>query len=204
MISFLLISVLFAALYKIVPDVELKWSDVALGATITSLLFVIGKQLIGLYFAHASFGSGILPLPLRLSCCSGYTTRPSCSFGALSSVRCTRRQSDPNATGKLKRPVHWEIDLVLVRLDRWGRSVTDLLATLQEHEHLGVGFVSLTEALDLTTPARTSDGRPFGPIRGVSRDAHRKGAFASGFSMTIQESRPSSGPNVRVSAGTQL
>lgn len=47
-----------------------------------------------------------------------------------------------------------EIDVVLVwRLDRWGRSVTDLLATLQELNHLGVGFVSLTEALDLTTPA---------------------------------------------------
>jgi DNA invertase Pin-like site-specific DNA recombinase len=47
-----------------------------------------------------------------------------------------------------------EIDVVLVwRLDRWGRSVTDLLATLQELEHLGVGFVSLTEALDLTTSA---------------------------------------------------
>jgi len=47
-----------------------------------------------------------------------------------------------------------EIDVVLVwRLDRWGRSVTDLLVTLQELEHLGVGFVSLTEALDLTTPA---------------------------------------------------
>ena len=47
-----------------------------------------------------------------------------------------------------------EIDVALVwRLDRWGRSVTDLLATLQELEHLGVGFVSLTEALDLTTPA---------------------------------------------------
>src|SRR6202050_1832318 len=47
-----------------------------------------------------------------------------------------------------------EIDMVLVwRLDRWGRSVADLLATLQELNHLGVGFVSLTEALDLTTPA---------------------------------------------------
>jgi putative DNA-invertase from lambdoid prophage Rac len=47
-----------------------------------------------------------------------------------------------------------QIDVVLVwRLDRWGRSVTDLLATLQELEHLGVGFVSPTEALDLTTPA---------------------------------------------------
>ncbi len=38
-----------------------------------------------------------------------------------------------------------EIDVVLVwRLDRWGRSVTDLLTTLQELDHLGVGFVSLT------------------------------------------------------------
>jgi putative DNA-invertase from lambdoid prophage Rac len=47
-----------------------------------------------------------------------------------------------------------ELDVVVVwRLDRWGRSVTDLLATLQELEHLGVGFVSLTETLDLTTPA---------------------------------------------------
>jgi hypothetical protein len=43
-----------------------------------------------------------------------------------------------------------EIDVVLVlRLDRWGRSVADLLATLQELDHLGVGFISLTEALDL-------------------------------------------------------
>ena len=47
-----------------------------------------------------------------------------------------------------------EIDVVLVwRLDRWGRSVADLVATLQELSHLGVGFVSLTEALDLTTPS---------------------------------------------------
>ena len=47
-----------------------------------------------------------------------------------------------------------EIDVVLVwRLDRWGRSVADLVSTLHELQHLGVGFVSLTEALDLTTPA---------------------------------------------------
>jgi DNA invertase Pin-like site-specific DNA recombinase len=46
------------------------------------------------------------------------------------------------------------IDVVLVwRLDRWGRSVADLVSTLQELQYLGVGFVSLTEALDLTTPA---------------------------------------------------
>ncbi len=46
-----------------------------------------------------------------------------------------------------------EIDAVLVwRLDRWGRSMADLVLTLKELTDLGVGFVSLTEALDLTTP----------------------------------------------------
>ena len=46
-----------------------------------------------------------------------------------------------------------EIDVVLVwRLDRWGRSLADLVVTLKELADLGVGFVSLTEALDLTTP----------------------------------------------------
>jgi DNA invertase Pin-like site-specific DNA recombinase len=46
-----------------------------------------------------------------------------------------------------------EIDVVLVwRLDRWGRSLLDLVVTLKELTELGVGFVSLTEPLDLTTP----------------------------------------------------
>jgi putative DNA-invertase from lambdoid prophage Rac len=45
------------------------------------------------------------------------------------------------------------IDVIVVwRLDRWGRSVADLVTTLQELRDLDVGFVSLTEALDLTTP----------------------------------------------------
>jgi membrane protein len=56
MMSYLVIAVLFAVLYKTVPDVRLKWSDVALGATITSLLFMIGNQFMGLYFAHTNFG----------------------------------------------------------------------------------------------------------------------------------------------------
>ena len=55
-VSYLVIAVLFAVLCKIVPDVRLKWSDVALGAMITALLFMIGKQLVGLYFSHTSFG----------------------------------------------------------------------------------------------------------------------------------------------------
>jgi putative DNA-invertase from lambdoid prophage Rac len=45
------------------------------------------------------------------------------------------------------------IDAIVVwRLDRWGRSVADLVGTLHELQALGVGFISLSEALDLTTP----------------------------------------------------
>jgi len=47
-----------------------------------------------------------------------------------------------------------EIDVIAVwRLDRWGRSVADLMTTLGELTDLGVGFISLTEALDLTAPS---------------------------------------------------
>jgi DNA invertase Pin-like site-specific DNA recombinase len=40
------------------------------------------------------------------------------------------------------------------RLDRWGRSIADLVETLKELNELGVGFGSLTEAFDLGTPTR--------------------------------------------------
>jgi putative DNA-invertase from lambdoid prophage Rac len=64
-----------------------------------------------------------------------------------------------------------EIDVVLVwRLDRWGRSVADLLATLQELDHLGVGFVSFTEALGLTTPA----GRAMAALLAVFAEFERE------------------------------
>jgi DNA invertase Pin-like site-specific DNA recombinase len=47
-----------------------------------------------------------------------------------------------------------QVDAILVwRLDRWGRSVADLVNSLAEMEAVGVAFVSVTEALDLTTPA---------------------------------------------------
>lgn len=59
----------------------------------------------------------------------------------------------PERQNLVKAARRRQIDVVLVwRLDRWGRSVADLVVTLKELNELGVGFVSLTEALDLTTP----------------------------------------------------
>jgi membrane protein len=57
LVSFLTVTVLFALLYKFVPDVHIEWRDVWIGAAVTSLLFSIGKFLIGLYLGKASVGS---------------------------------------------------------------------------------------------------------------------------------------------------
>jgi membrane protein len=56
-IFFALITLLFAMIYKFLPDVEISWGDVWIGAAVTSLLFNIGKYLIGLYLANSSVAS---------------------------------------------------------------------------------------------------------------------------------------------------
>ncbi len=56
-ISFVVIALLFAMIFKVLPDVNIAWGDVWIGAVATALLFTIGKSLIGLYLGHASVGS---------------------------------------------------------------------------------------------------------------------------------------------------
>lgn len=56
-VSFALITSLFAVIYKYVPDVPIAWSDVWLGAAATSLLFAAGKFLIGFYLGHSTVAS---------------------------------------------------------------------------------------------------------------------------------------------------
>ena len=56
-ISFALIAVLFAAIYKFLPDRVLEWRDVLVGAVVTTLLFNLGKALIGLYLGSTAIGS---------------------------------------------------------------------------------------------------------------------------------------------------
>jgi membrane protein len=56
-VSFALISVMFAAIYKVLPDVNLSWHDVLVGAVMTALLFTVGKFLIGLYLGRSMIAS---------------------------------------------------------------------------------------------------------------------------------------------------
>ncbi|MDQ5854513.1 MAG: YihY/virulence factor BrkB family protein [Chloroflexota bacterium] len=56
-ISFGGITLLLAMIYKILPDVEIRWNDVWIGAAVTALLFTIGRFALGLYLGRGTFGS---------------------------------------------------------------------------------------------------------------------------------------------------
>ena len=56
--SFALLTVLFALIYKVLPDAKIGWRDVWIGAVFTSVFFTIGKFLIGLYLGTSSVSSG--------------------------------------------------------------------------------------------------------------------------------------------------
>lgn len=57
LLSFGMTVVLFAMIYKYVPRESIPWGDVWIGATVTALLFTIGKILIGIYLGKSSFNS---------------------------------------------------------------------------------------------------------------------------------------------------
>lgn len=57
LISLLVVTLLFAAIYKTLPDAEIAWRDVAVGAVVSALLFTAGKYLIGLYIGSTSVSS---------------------------------------------------------------------------------------------------------------------------------------------------
>ena len=56
--SFLMTTAMFALIYKLMPSVKIRWSEVWVGAIITAILFTAGKHLIGLYIGRSSITSG--------------------------------------------------------------------------------------------------------------------------------------------------
>ena len=100
----------------------------------------------------------------------------------------------PGRESLLKAARRREIDVVVVwRLDRWGRSLPDLVVTLRELTDLGVGFVSLTEALDLTTPT----GRAMAGMLAVFAEFEReilRERVRAGIAQARKEGRPHGRP----------
>jgi putative DNA-invertase from lambdoid prophage Rac len=100
----------------------------------------------------------------------------------------------PQRLELLKAARRRELDVIVVwRLDRWGRSVADLISSLQELQALDVGFVSLTEALDLTTPS----GRALAGMLAVFAEFERdilRDRVRAGIAQAQKEGRPHGRP----------
>jgi putative DNA-invertase from lambdoid prophage Rac len=100
----------------------------------------------------------------------------------------------PERASLLKAARRREIDVIVVwRLDRWGRSLADLVVTLRELIELGVGFISLTEALDLTTPT----GRAMAGMLSVFAEFEReilRERVRAGIAQARKEGRPHGRP----------
>ena len=56
-LSLLLTTLVFSLIFEVLPDVHLRWRDAVVGGVVTTVLFTIGRVLIGLYLGHASIGS---------------------------------------------------------------------------------------------------------------------------------------------------
>jgi putative DNA-invertase from lambdoid prophage Rac len=100
----------------------------------------------------------------------------------------------PRREQLLKQARRRELDVIQVwRLDCWGRSLADLITTLQELNALGVGFVSLTEALDMTTPV----GRAMAGLLAVFAEFERDLLWErvkAGIAQARQQGKPHSRP----------
>jgi hypothetical protein len=107
----------------------------------------------------------------------------------------------PGREGLLKAARRREVGVVVVwRLDRWGRSVADLVVMLRELTKLRVGFVSLTEALDLTT----STGRAMASLLAVFAEFERevlRERIRAGIAQAREGGRPPRPPADGVAEG---
>lgn len=124
---------------------------------------------VGLYARVSTYDQNTLPMQIRamqkyVKSRKWRITHNVEDIGSGASERSKREEL-------LKAARRRDIDIILVwRLDRWGRSVTDLLNTLEELTQLGVSFVSITEALDLTT----ATGRAMASLLAVFAEFERE------------------------------
>jgi len=100
----------------------------------------------------------------------------------------------PQRAALMKLACGRALDVVVVwRLDRWGCSLADLVQTLQELNALGVGFVSLSEPLDLTTPSGRAMSEMLVVLAEFERKTRRERVKA-GISRARRQGRPHGRP----------
>src|SRR5580700_8746545 len=93
-------------------------------------------------------------LPMQISAMRAYAERRAWTVAMQIQEVGSGSKDRPARNEVLQAAMRREIDVVLVwKLDRWGRSLLDLVTTLKELHAVGVNFVSLNDSLDFTTPS---------------------------------------------------
>jgi putative DNA-invertase from lambdoid prophage Rac len=110
----------------------------------------------------------------------------------------------PQREELLKAARRREVDAIIVwRLDRWGRSLADLVTTLKELTELGVGFVSLNEAIDLTTPSGRALAGMLAVFAEFERDILRERVKA-GIAQAREQGKPHGRPKSAANQSTEV
>lgn len=133
-------------------------------------------------------------LPMQLSAMRDYVARR--GWRAVLTVEDVGSGASlrPRRDEVLRAARRRELDAIVVwRLDRWGRSLVDLVTTLQELASLQVGFVSLSEALDLTTPGGRALAGMLAVFAEFERDILRERVRA-GIAQARKDGRPHGRP----------
>jgi DNA invertase Pin-like site-specific DNA recombinase len=143
-------------------------------------------------------------LPMQLETMRAYAERRGWSIASTIEEVGSGAKTRPRREELLRAARRREIDVIVVwRLDRWGRSLVDLVSTLQEVTALNVGFVSLSEALDLTTPA----GRAFAGMLAVFAEFERdilRDRVKAGIAQARKDGRPHGRPAKIAGKATQI
>jgi putative DNA-invertase from lambdoid prophage Rac len=133
-------------------------------------------------------------LPMQLAAMRAYAKRKAWQIALKVEEVGSGAKTRPRREELLRAARRKEIDTIVVwRLDRWGRSLVDLVTTLQELVALKVGFVSLSEALDLTTPS----GRAFAGMLAVFAEFERdvlRDRVKAGIAQARKDGRPHGRP----------
>jgi putative DNA-invertase from lambdoid prophage Rac len=133
-------------------------------------------------------------LPMQLTAMREYVERRGWTVGLEFSEIGSGAKEREKREQLMKSARRREIDAIIVwRLDRWGRSLVDLVTTLGELGELGVGFVSLTEALDLTTPTGRAMAGLLAVFAEFERDILRE-RVKTGIAEARKQGRPHGRP----------
>lgn len=97
-----------------------------------------------------------------------------------------------------------KIDAIIVwKLDRWGRSLPDLVMTINELTALGVGFISITESLDLSTPVGKALAGMLAVFCEFERDILRE-RIKAGIQQARKNGKPHGRPKIAIKKANEV